>query len=453
MAPTAKPIDYSTDVKYVKLNPLIEYLKEMNFGSKLPDGSIFWEYTIDPRGLLEKAKAETDPKKKKALTEKQQKEFKIFDSVSLASAKFLFNDHPQVGGDVVNATQTIHVYLKEHKNTIGMMREMEKSAQTRLGNGCKHTYMKPHFYGDIATLLADEASCVLWFVGPSGCGKTVLVENIVKPGEVTEAGFVKYQINCHPHMDPSVFFGEPTITIDPESRTTGNPQSIVTYKEGVVVAAMRQGLDEHGNVIPGQPAGMLFIDEASSLPAKTAIALNNMLEGDNPVRCISLEHESGRKVFSHPGFRIIFSSNTNGRGTQSLADAAYTAQGEALDASLLNRITATFRFGYDRDIEDHIILEKLGTIEAAEHLKTMRNAIRDSIAATDTQLSTPFSTRNIVQICNLFRVFRSFEKAFYLACFEQLTGPERAVYNELAASHITKNILQAVHNNSRVDHI
>jgi MoxR-like ATPase len=291
----------------------------------------------------------------------------------------------------------------------------------------QHTYVPPKMAKDIMDALLDDASHVLWFTGPTGTGKTVLAHYLA-----SELGMELYQINCHPNMGEESFFGEKTIVVD---EATG--QNKIEFQEGVVTKAMQSGLDADGNEV-GKP-GLLFIDEAGAMPT-TSIALNRLLESDDPRRTITLEHDGGRVVRSHSKFRIILAANTAGRGATDMAQSLYTAQMDALDGSLMNRVAMMFRFGYDRNVEKHIAMEKVGNDKTVAQILKFRDAIRDNIRAG--KLSTPFSTRTIVQISDAYRIFRDLSKAIYYTTFEQLLPEEKPVYNEIAIAKLGTDILK-----------
>ena len=289
----------------------------------------------------------------------------------------------------------------------------------------QHTYRPPVMIKDIIDVLADEASHVVWFKGATGSGKTVAAHYIANA-----LGRKMFQMNCHYGMSPESFVGERTIVIDEK---TG--QNCIKYQEGVVVKAMQEGLDADGNEV-GKPA-LLFIDEAGAMPPQIAILLNRLLESDDPRRTMTLEHDSGRVIRSHSGFRIILAANTCGRGANSMADAMYTAQTDALDISLLNRVAAVFRFGYDRKVEQSIVREKTGDDMVTVKILKFRDAIREAIKAG--RLSTPFSTRHLVKISDMYRIFRDIPKAIYLSVMEQLLPTEMALYNETIIAHFGKD--------------
>jgi MoxR-like ATPase len=293
----------------------------------------------------------------------------------------------------------------------------------------QHTFVIPKIASRVIDCLTDEASHVLWFKGPTGTGKTVFAHYLAD-----ELGFELFQLNCHAGMGPESFFGEKTIEVD---AATG--QNKIVYKDGLVVKAMQAGLDADGNEV-GKP-GLLFIDEAGAMPTNIAIALNRLLESDNPRRTVVLDRDGGRVVRSHSRFRIILAANTAGRGATDQFEAGYTAQMDALDISLLNRVGMTFRFGYDRKVEQRILVEKIGDDRIVDQAIQYRDAIRKNIS--EGRLSTPFSTRSLVKIADAYRVFKDFGTALYTTVFEQLMPSERAVYNELFMVKFGKDLLKA----------
>jgi MoxR-like ATPase len=303
----------------------------------------------------------------------------------------------------------------------------------------EHTYLPPAIATDVMDALIDDASHVLWFAGPTGTGKTVLAHHLAKT-----LGMELFQINCHGQMDDEAFFGDKTVEIDEASG-----QNKLVFKEGPVLKAMQAGLDSDGNEIQqgfdddGNPVGrpgLLFIDEAGAMPSHISIGLNRLLESDNPRRTVTVAGDGGRVVKSHSKFRIIMAANTTGRGATDMRTAQYTAQMKAQDISLLNRVAMTFKFGYSRKVEKSIAMEKIGNDKVVAQVLKFRDAIRDSLRAG--QLSTPFSTRSIVQISDAYRVYNDLAKAIYYTTFEQLLPEEKAVYNEKAVAMLGVDILK-----------
>jgi hypothetical protein len=145
-------------------------------------------------------------------------------------------------------------------------------------------------------------------------------------------------------------------------------------------------------------------------------------------------------VRSHSKLRIVFAANTVGRGSTGTESAAYTAQMDALDISLLNRVAVCFRMGYDRKVEEHILAEKIGDDRVSSMVLKFRDAVRDLIKQG--KLSSPFSTAHIVHIADMYRIFGDLGKAIYYVAFEFLLPEEKGKYNELAMGIIGKDLLK-----------
>jgi hypothetical protein len=132
--------------------------------------------------------------------------------------------------------------------------------------------------------------------------------------------------------------------------------------------------------------------------------------------------------------------NTVGRGATDMGSAAYTAQHDALDISLLNRVAVFFRVGYDRDVEKRILAEKVGDDKVARQVLKLRDAIRQYIR--EGKLTSPFSTAHIVHIADMYRVFGDLGKALYYVILEYVLPEERSLYNEQALLIVGKDLLK-----------
>jgi len=292
----------------------------------------------------------------------------------------------------------------------------------------EHTYVAPAFHDDVVDIIVDDKSHNIWFWGPTGCGKTHYVEYL---GGVL--GRPVYRINCKPDMDSASSFGAKTIRVD---EATG--QNEIVFQEGQVPQAMKEGLDENGNEVG--PAAILYIDEAAAIPPHISIGLNRLLENNGQRREIALDEDCGRVVRSHSQIQIICSANTIGRGLTSTMDAGYTAQADALDISTLNRMTASFRFGYSKSAEKSILREKVGDDVVTNQVLKFRDAVRGHIKQG--MLSTPFSTRHIVAISDLYRISGNLGKALHQSVFNFVTPEEVSIYNETAMAALGVDILR-----------
>ncbi len=291
----------------------------------------------------------------------------------------------------------------------------------------EHSYVPPESAKDIISILVDDASHIVQLVGPTRCGKTTLVHYIGR-----ELGRKVYQINCRGDMGAEAFLGEKTVKVD-----EGTGQNHIVYQKGVVEQAMSEGLDENGSEV-GEP-GILFIDEFASCPSHVLIAMNRFFDSDDPRRTLVLDQDGGRTVRSHSGLRVILASNTSGRGAMGVNDAMYTAQMDALDVSTLNRVAAVFRFGYDRNVEKHILMEKVGDDRVTDMVLKFRDAIRESVKAG--KLTSPFTTTHIVKIADMYRIFGDLGKAVYVAVMEAVLPEERPTYNETANAILGQDLI------------
>jgi hypothetical protein len=187
------------------------------------------------------------------------------------------------------------------------------------------------------------------------------------------------------------------------------------------------------------------------MPAHVAIGINRLLESDDPRRTITLAEDGGRVVRSHSGFRIMLAANTTGRGATGMESAAYTAQMDALDISLLNRVAVCFRFGYDKNVKKHILTEKIGDDRVSKMVLKFRDAIRQHIR--EGKLTSPFSTAHIVHIADMYRIFGDLGKAIYLAVFEFVLPEERPVYNEQANLVLGKDLMKEYSTPEDIDYM
>lgn len=312
----------------------------------------------------------------------------------------------------------------------GKSRMKTKPRLTPKVDRTKHEFVPPPFHESVLRILQDEKPHNVWFWGPTGCGKTVYTEFLGRHLDMPV-----YRVNCREDMESATFLGDKTIGY--KQGKDGSIASVIKFMKGVIVRAMQQGLDADGNEV-GRP-GILYVDEAAAVSPNIAIVLNRLLETDDPRRSIVLDDMGGSEIRSHSGMRVIFSANTQGRGANTMAEAGYTAQLEALDLSLLNRMTAYFRFGYNREAERAILQQKIGDDRLVERIIKFRDSLR--AAVKQGVLSTPFSTRHIVAIGDMYRVLKcDIGEAVFRVLFDAVLPEERAKYNELAVAHLGEDL-------------
>ena len=318
----------------------------------------------------------------------------------------------------------------------------------------EHKYILPSFTDEVLALLrcakdTNFKSKNIALTGPKGTGKTEFVYEIAKM-----AGFSKvFQVNGREDMDSSDFFGDKTVVIDKESK-----QNKIIFNKGPLYQAFIEGteLDENGDQIlydadgkrtydesgipkvVGAPA-IFFLDEfAAVLPGVLLSVFNRTLEIPRVAgksRTIEITADGGRVVKSHPGFVVFFAGNTVGKGTESESQMGYTAQNNLMDDSTLDRISATYKFGYNLKAEHSIMLSKLHDEYMVYKLEDFRDEIRKMWR--EGKVETLLSTRAIVSICDQALSFEEIKRgkgiplAIFRSVFTGLRDREKSGWNEV----------------------
>lgn len=330
-----------------------------------------------------------------------------------------------------------------------------------------HKYVMPSFTDEVLALCKaamEGKSYNLLMTGPAGSGKSEFVREIAKLG-----GFSKvYQVNGRDDMDSGDFFGEKTVVVDKASQ-----QNYITFNKGPLYRAFIEGteLDENGNQIlyddngnvttdgSGNPKvigkpGLFFLDEfAALLPGVFLSVFNRAMEiprQRGASRVIEISADGGRIVKSHPCFAMFLAGNTTGKGTETESMMGYTAQNNQMDDSTLNRITATYRFGYNLEAEKNIAFDNLKDDYDVDKFMSFRDEIRKQYR--NHNVETLLSTRSIVQICELAKILKTSHKndymalAIYRSVFSGLRDREMQAWNEVVRMVFGVNIQTSYEN-------
>ena len=168
-------------------------------------------------------------------------------------------------------------------------------------------------------LLGLQMNEPVMIYGPTGSGKTSLVEHVCG---LTNRPFMR--INGRGDMESGPMFGQPTVTIDPDTQ-----RSVVTWVDGQLTEAARSGY-------------VLLVDEPWVIPAEIMMALNACLEGGS----FSLSDKSGsyedKLVHPHKDFRMVYCDNTGGMGDMTGAHAGVNVQ----NTSTLDRFQTVIHLDY-----------------------------------------------------------------------------------------------------------
>ena len=143
---------------------------------------------------------------------------------------------------------------------------------------------------------------------------------------------------------------------------------------------------------------------------------------------------NGKIIKSHPAFVMFLSGNTVGTGNNGKYQMSYTAQTNKMDESTLNRISATYQFGYNKTAEKWLATGILNDDYEVDNVMQLRDKMRQMFK--DEKVERVFSTRTLVQICHAAEAFKEMygERAVPMAikttCFNKLTYEDRQAWNE-----------------------
>lgn len=360
------------------------------------------------------------------------------------------------------------LFRKAGKNvTFGRYDVFQKKIKEDVG----HEYVMPSFTNEVLSLMKcienpKYRSQNILLTGMAGCGKSEFVHEIAK-----KFGVKCIQVNGREDMDSSDFLGDKTVVIDKVSN-----QNKIVFNKGPLYRAFIEGteLDEEGNQILyndngervydwtgkpkviGKPA-IFFLDEfATILPSVFLAVFNRAMEvprnyGDN--RSIEITADGGRVVKAHPGFMMFLAGNTVGKGTEEERQMGYTAQNNQMDDSTLDRITATYHFGYNLGAEEKIMYQKLKDDKSVEKLIAFRNEIRKQWK--EGRVETLLTTRSLLQICEQSCLYEDYAKekaiplAIFRSVFTSLREREKAGWNETIRYKFGVNVQTEFENNDK----
>lgn len=309
---------------------------------------------------------------------------------------------------------------------------------------CKvsHKYIMPHFADDVRAIISKSLNgngmANLCLTGASGVGKTEFVHELAK-----EFGCKVFQINGSEGLTNADFYGNMSVAVDEKTS-----QNYTYFEKGVLYRAFIEGtkLDADGNqvldadgepIVVGKPA-FFFLDEfAAMLPEVFLGVFNRAMEiprENGKARSIEIPMDNGRVVKSHPSMVMFFAGNTVGTGNNGRYQMGFTAQGNKMDESTRNRITAYFHFGYSKSAEESIVTAMLNDDCETEKLLNFRDNVRNLFR--NEKVETLFTTRSIVATCNMAKCFRDNGKMNWLAdairvvVFNGLPEADKPAFNE-----------------------
>ena len=241
------------------------------------------------------------------------------------------------------------------------------------------TFVPFGFYKDLKKVLQGNLFYPIFISGLSGNGKTTMVEQVCANLK-REA----LRVNISIETDEDDLIGGNTLV-------DGN----VVYREGPVLTAMKRG-------------AVLVLDEIDRGSNKL-MCLQAILEG-KPY----FNKKTGETVTPAPGFNIVATANTKGRGS----DDGKFISANILDEAFLERFAITVEQDYPTmSTEKKIVLRKMDRAniqddDFATHLVTWSDVIRKTYY--EGAIDELISTRRLEHIVNAFAVFGDKQKAVQL---------------------------------------
>ncbi len=250
-------------------------------------------------------------------------------------------------------------------------------------------------FSDVVKILKSEMFYPVYVSGLSGNGKTFMAEQAAaKLGRE----FIRVQIN--PETDEDDLLGGFRLI---------NGETV--FSKGPVLKAMERG-------------AILLLDEVDRATNKI-MCLQGILEG-KPV----LVKKTGEVVEPSPGFNVIATANTKGKGSE---DGRFTAA-SIIDDAFLERFTVAIDQAFpSQSVEKKIVakhMEKFGKtdVEFAEKLVSWADIIRKTFY--DDGVDEVISTRRLCHIVQTFSIFDNKMKAIEL-CIARFDDDTKAAFLDL----------------------
>jgi MoxR-like ATPase len=250
-------------------------------------------------------------------------------------------------------------------------------------------------YKMVKTVIDSKLFFPIYISGLSGNGKTMMVEQACAKAK---REFVRVQIS--PETDETDLIGGFRL-VDGET---------VFYK-GPVVKAMERG-------------AVLLIDEIDRGSNKI-MCLQGVLEG-KPV----LIKKIGQVIIPAPGFNVIATANTKGRGSE---DGRFSAA-NIIDEAFIERFVATIDQPYPSNaVEKAIVLKHMdlfgvSDLEFADKLVAWSQIIRKTFESDGVE--EVVSTRRLCHIVKAHSIFKDRAKSIAM-CIARFDEDTRAAFSDL----------------------
>jgi hypothetical protein len=253
--------------------------------------------------------------------------------------------------------------------TVLKQKKLQDDADTAIPERYEN-YVPFGFYKDLMHIVKSKQFYPVFITGLSGNGKTMMVEQVCA---ALQRECIRVNISIE--TDESDLIGSNTLV-------DGN----IVYRDGPVMTAMKRG-------------AVLLIDEVDRGSEKL-LCLQGILEGK-----AYFNKKSGEYIKPTPGFQIIATANTKGRGSE---EGRFLAK--ILDDAFLERFPITVEQEYpSASVETKILKPLMNDDEFAENLIKWADVIRKTFA--EGGVDEIISTRRLVHIAHAYAIFGDRTKA------------------------------------------
>lgn len=268
---------------------------------------------------------------------------------------------------------------------IANLQNVEGDTASRLIPTAADGYVQFGHYRDVRDIVRSGRFYPSYITGLSGNGKTMMVEQVH-----AETGRKMIRVNVTIETDEDDLLGGFRL-VDGET----------VWQDGPVVIAMTEG-------------ATLLLDEID-LGSNRIMCLQPVLEG----RPIYLK-KVNRTVKPAPGFNVIATANTKGKGSD---DGRFIGT-NVMNEALLDRFAITFEQEYPAAAVERKILSEIFRINLGlKDLPDEINSFCQNLVEWAGMIRTSFnegavteviSTRRLVNICEAYMIFKNREKAVRL---------------------------------------